>query len=126
MKLKCEYYRENYGESCPFAFSCTEECLFVFKRESEIYREIEIEYKILRDSCWDKDREISELEGEIDDLQIELSLMEEKACNLLALCKSLLNSLKTIKTEEELEKLIAQHDCDSSIKEELLTLIVEE
>ena len=116
MKLiECAYYKRACDHNnCVFAFSCKEECYFVFKRDSEAYNEEHREIEGLENELYSKDIEINNLEGEIEDLQNEMCTLENENDNLTTLCKDLLGYLKSVKHWEELLDIIECYDLDLS------------
>ena len=106
--MVCKYFKksEKVG-SCPFSFSCKEECFFVYKQEAEGYEKLSKEVKYLRDELFSKENEISCLEADIDESNSELNNAEDDLDRLLIFCKNL---LKFIDTEYYKTDILAELD----------------
>lgn len=122
--MDCPYFKkfEKIG-SCPFTFSCKEECFYVYKEQAEDYESLLKEKDYLQQEIWSKESELNNLESENDDLSVEITDRERELDKLLILCKNLLKYIDTEYYHDDLEDEIYSLDIGWGSAQELKRLI---
>ena len=86
--MNCQYQeRSNTTGSCPFAYSCDEECLYAYKYKAQSVESLQREVSILKDEIL-----YAERNSEIDELQSDLDDMTCKYKSAMDLCRRIVES----------------------------------